>query len=124
MHPGREDPRFSGRRTPTGGWQRGSLTVADSRADWDTGGIERRPLRRREIPQFQGHRLIDLVVMSGSRSGALRRKELQKTGEHCSRVCVPPSLIAAQVENGATRGWDQRLRKQLADAPNRTASGR
>jgi hypothetical protein len=86
-------------------------------------GTERRPRRRRRIPQFQGHRQIDLVVTSGSRSAARRPRNYKDAGTLLPCLCSP-SLLAAHVGNGATEGWDERLRKRLAGSPDRTASGR
>ena len=99
------------------------VTAGDSRADCDTVDTKRRPLRRRELLQFQGHRLVDLVVPAGSCSATRRRKKLQGPGEHCSRACVPPSLIAAQFWKCCNPGDRNEHLKASADAPNRIASG-
>jgi hypothetical protein len=66
MYLGRERPPKTRPGTVIGGWQRGvadapdaSVTAADSRADCDTGGKQRRPLDRSEVTQRQGDRRSD-----------------------------------------------------------------
>ena len=65
-HPGRERPHGSRPGTGFGGWQRGSLTppdasatAADSRAHFDAGGTERRPVKHSEVAHRKEHRGIN-----------------------------------------------------------------
>ena len=62
MHLGRERPPKTRPGTVFGGWQRGSLTPQDasvtaagSRADFDMGGKQRRPLRYSQVVRCKGH---------------------------------------------------------------------
>ena len=64
--PGVSDPHGSRPGTGFGGWQRGSLTppdtsatAADSRAHFDAGGTERRPVQRSEVAHRKEHRGIN-----------------------------------------------------------------
>ena len=92
---GVSDPRFSGRRTSTGGWQRGSLTPRLSlhcgrqRADCDTGGTERRRRGRTKPPHCEGPRR-PVAPSAWMDLGAHALVNSVSGGEHCSRVNVPP----------------------------------
>jgi hypothetical protein len=67
-----------------------SCTVADSRADCDTGGTKRRPTHRSEIAHSQGHRPIDLYSTNVHAAARFDGEPHGQKGEHSSRVCVPP----------------------------------
>jgi hypothetical protein len=65
IHLGRERPLELKHGAVSEGWQRGSLTppdasitAADSRADCDTGGKERRPIDRGEVADRKEHRHV------------------------------------------------------------------
>jgi hypothetical protein len=104
---GVSDPRFSGRRTSTGGWQRGSLTpyasitASDSRADCDARGTKRRPFhpgRSRSLAKTSTNRSEVNHAHAAARFDGEPRAQ---KGEHSSRVCVPP---AREVQRSATSG--------------------
>ena len=67
-----------------------SVTVADSRADCDPGGTERRPPTPHRTPRL-GRTSPNLsrpaVEWTSPRTP---RSTARVKGEHCSRVCVPP----------------------------------
>jgi hypothetical protein len=79
---GVSDPRFSGRRTSTGGWQRGSLAAADNRTHCDTGGTGRRPLRRSEVAHCTEHRRINAPCNHVDPARAVRYEQFAREGEH------------------------------------------
>jgi hypothetical protein len=98
MHLRRERPPFFKRGTSTGGWQRGSLTprmppsllltaalTATRAAQSAARCIAPNPHIAKDIAESRARNHLDLVAQ-------LTAEQYAREGEHCSGVCVPPSL--------------------------------
>jgi hypothetical protein len=91
-------------------------------ADCDTGGTERRPLtphrtrRLRRTSRNPSRPALDVDLATHALINSAQE------GEHCSRVCVPPSPLAAQVGIGATR-WVRRRSGKASELESRLLTG-
>jgi hypothetical protein len=86
-----------------------SVTAPDSRADCDTGGKERRPIDRGEVADRKEPSPLHRLTQSRSSRGWLISEPLTSTGDHCSRVCVPPSFSSLSQILPASRGARTRI---------------
>ena len=132
MHLGRERPPPTGPWGEEGGMAEGvahapdaSFAAADSRADCDTGGTERRPLHRGEVLTAKdiGKSTLPSTQVD-SAAGICTRAVREQEGERCSRVCVPPSfsslsriLTASRGERAASEARSRHARDCAARPP-------
>jgi hypothetical protein len=117
--PGVSDPHGSRPGTGFGGWQRGSLTpqispftAADSRADSDPGGTERRPNTGSEIAHSQGHRPIEFDVGRAHRAARFDVEQRDEEGNTAPESAFPPCISSVEgpkvCDQGMGRGRPRR----------------